>query len=78
MIDRRKKDVNWNVADNTGATYSNLRDGCAVAVLMDIRDELKRLNELLHCLNFQAIPHKLDRIAHNTHKNRRRRKKVSA
>lgn len=29
---------------------------------MDIRVELQRLNSLLHCSNFQAIPHKLDRI----------------
>lgn len=33
-----------------------------LAILQDIRTELQRLNTLLHCSNFAAIPHKLDRI----------------
>lgn len=33
-----------------------------LAILQDIRTELQRLNQLLHCPNFTAIPHKLDRI----------------
>lgn len=28
-----------------------------LAVLMDIREELQRLNLLLHCQNFRDIPH---------------------
>jgi hypothetical protein len=31
-------------------------DAIHAAVLMDIRDELKRLNDLLHCVNFTQIP----------------------
>lgn len=45
-----------------------------IAVLMDIRDELQRLNALLHCPNFTGIPHKLDDIRKNTRKPKRRRK----
>lgn len=33
-----------------------------LGMLMDICDELKKLNTLLHCSNFTAIPGKLDRI----------------
>jgi len=29
---------------------------------MDIRDELKELNAVLHCWRFQGIPNTLDRI----------------
>lgn len=51
----RFKDANWNLtADHTGRIDS--WDGVKIAVLMDIRDELKKLNGLLHCSNFVAIP----------------------
>lgn len=43
------------------------------ALLMDIRDELKRLNGVLHCPNFLAIPFKLDAIKRNTTKKRTRK-----
>ena len=68
MADRRRKNYIWNVADERGDIYSNMRDGCSLAVLMDIRDELQRLNSLLYCPNFTAIPRKLDRIGRNTTK----------
>ncbi len=58
-IDRRKKDLRWNVADGDGNTYNDIKDGVSVAVLMDIRDELQRLNQLLHCQNFQNVPREL-------------------
>jgi hypothetical protein len=35
---------------------------------MDIREELQRLNRLLHCQNFTAIPSELRKIARNTAK----------
>lgn len=46
-----------------------------VALLMDIRRELKTLNKLLHCYRFVGIPNQLEKIARNTTKPRRRRKK---
>lgn len=64
--------MEWSVADENGMVPSWER--VAIAVLMDIRDELKRLNGLLHCRNFLAIPHKLDAIRRQLPKRRRRRK----
>lgn len=50
----------WSINTNADGTVTT--DDAHLAVLMDIRVELQRLNSLLHCSNFQAIPHKLDRI----------------
>jgi hypothetical protein len=66
----RHKDADWNLPERL-ATY----DQVEVAVLMDIRDELKRLNRTLSCPNFQRIPYKLDAIAGNTRKPKRRKTK---
>lgn len=52
----RHKDANWDLTDSVGL------DGASLAVLMDIRDELKRLNKVLQCPNFIAVPRKLDDI----------------
>lgn len=71
MSDRRKKDIEWDVADKNGNIETWERVG--VAVLMDIRDELKRLNFLLHCRNFQGIPSVLKEISSNTAKKRRKK-----
>lgn len=74
----RHKDFDWNLPDGTLQA-----DGCRtynydiiqIALLMDLRDELKKLNVLLHCPNFIAIPWKLDQIRLNTAKHRPARKK---
>lgn len=60
MADRRRKDLNWTVANEKGETLS--WEEVQVAVLMDIRDELKRLNNVLQCPNFIAVPAKLEHI----------------
>jgi hypothetical protein len=44
-----------------------------VAALFSIRDELRRLNRVLQCPNFIAVPSKLDAIAKNTRKRRKPR-----
>lgn len=44
-----------------------------IAVLMDIRDELKQLNRVFACANFQNIPHVLGRISANTAKPKRKK-----
>lgn len=67
-VDRRRKNREWFVTDEQGATYSHLRDGCLLAVAMDIRDELQKLNSLLHCHNFVVIPDILRTIRRNTTK----------
>lgn len=65
----RHKNVTWNLSDSPGT------DGAMLAALMDIRDELQRLNALLHCPHFQDVPHKLDRLVVNTKKRKYRRRK---
>ena len=47
-----------------------------VRVLQDIRDELQKLNSLLHCHRFVAIPHTLNVIRKNTTKRKTKAKKV--
>lgn len=47
-----------------------------LVLLQDIRAELKRLNELLHCSNFTSIPNKLERIRINTAKPRKKKEAV--
>lgn len=65
----RWKDVNWNCGDGDRVAST---DHAQLAVLMDIRDELKKLNGVLHCPNFLSVPAKLDHIRRNTAKRRRR------
>jgi len=60
MADRRRRDANWQIGNDRGEilTWEEVQ----VAVLMDIREELKRLNNVLQCPNFIAVPRKLDDI----------------
>lgn len=44
-----------------------------LSVLMDIRRELQKLNNLLGCDNFIRIPRILTRISANTSKRRKRK-----
>jgi hypothetical protein len=50
-------------------------DGAQLAVLMDIRAELRKLNYLLHCENFTGIPRVLAGIKSNTARPKKRGKK---
>jgi hypothetical protein len=55
----RHKDVEWNLTkeDLPGNRFRTTNpEDRVVAVLMDIRDEMKELNALLHCHNFTGIP----------------------
>lgn len=63
----RHKDTEWNLPDRAESW-----DQVAAAVLMDIRDELKKLNRVFECRNFMDVPHKLERIARNTVKRKRK------
>lgn len=65
----RYKDSDWNLPDSL--SWGQVE----VAVLMDIRDELKRLNSLLRCPNFIGIPFRLEQIVKNTKKPKRKRRK---
>ena len=64
----RYKDENWSLVGTPSL------DSAQVAVLMDIRDELKALNRLLSCPRFVAIPEELRIIRLNTTKRRKRRR----
>lgn len=66
----RHPNANWKLPQDLSWNH------VPIAVLMDIRDELQKLNRLLHCGNCVAIPHKLDKIIVNTMKTKRRRKKA--
>ncbi len=63
-------DVNWEF-DFEPLTGSDRWHGAQLAVLMDIRRETKKLNTLLHCQNFIAIPTILRAIKTNTTKHER-------
>jgi hypothetical protein len=71
MVDRRRANVGWEVAGPDGSMPTWER--VSIAVLMDIRDELQKLNGLLHCPNFTGIPATLRRISYNTHRPRRKK-----
>lgn len=54
----RHKDTNWNLSEGTKTSTGTTHrwESIHTALLMDIRDELKELNSLLHCHNFTGIP----------------------
>lgn len=68
MGNQRWKAHPWDVATPDGKFYASVNQAQILAVLMDLRDELKALNGVLQCPNFLAVPHKLERIARNTAK----------
>ncbi len=72
MGDTRRRNGNWTVCGEADKNVSF--DGAQLSVLMDIRDELQKLNSLLHCQNFTGIPEVLRQIRLNTHKPKRKRK----
>jgi hypothetical protein len=73
VIDQRKKNYLWNVTTDDGRLC---QDGAIVAVLMDIRDELRTMNSILTCPNFTNIPNTLRSIESNTKKPRKRKKRA--
>jgi hypothetical protein len=78
MADRRQKDVNWYVASERGDVLT--WEQASVAVLMDIRDELKMIrvavqgtNNVLNCQNFLEVPRILRTIRANTRKAKKKK-----
>lgn len=60
----RHKDINWNLDEGTkytDGTFTVTRETIRGALLMDLRDELKKLNAVFACPNFTNIPHELRR-----------------
>lgn len=64
----RHKDIAWNLPDKP-LNYEIVH----AALLMDLRDELKKLNQLLHCPNFTGIPNTLHGIRMKLPTRKRRR-----
>ncbi|HYL70146.1 MAG TPA: hypothetical protein VEY89_02445 [Candidatus Dormibacteraeota bacterium] len=58
----RFKDTNWSIAAAADGGVQSI-DGAHLAVLMDIRDELKRINDRLNCPETVAIPRRLATIS---------------
>lgn len=69
MADTRKKNYDWGIHTNSDRTTPQA--DAQLAVLMDIRDELKTLNVLFQCANFLEIPSILRAIKSNTAKPRK-------
>ena len=65
----RHKNGDWNLGEKAsdGLTWEQ----ASIAVLMDIRDELQRLNRVICCSNFIGMPFTLRRIEENTKKRAR-------
>lgn len=75
MVNQRFKNNNWVFRTTpTGSIESWEQVQCAL--LMDIRDELQRLNTLVHCQDAIDIPQILRRIEKNTTKKPRRLARV--
>ena len=73
MSDTRQRNCSWTVdVDQDGRASFG---AAQIAVLMDLRDELQRLNGILCCRNFLRVPQVLDRIAANTKRPKKRRAK---
>lgn len=62
--DRRRKNVNWTIGNGVSNTVSH--SDAALAVMMDIRDEIQKLNRVFECPRFVSIPNVLREIRVNT------------
>ncbi len=72
----RHKDMNWNLPEGKpceSGGNAHKESHIQISLLMDLRDELKRLNSLLHCGSFIRIPSVLDQIAKHTKRPKRGR-----
>ena len=67
----RHKNVMWNLPENNGRPHYHAWESMILATIMDVRDELQRLNSLLHCHNVIGIPATLRSIRRNTYKPRK-------
>lgn len=66
----RHQNAEWNLPEKPG-TWTEVQ----VAILMDIRSELRKLNGIIGCTNFTEIPRILRAIQKNTTK-RKYKKRV--
>ena len=57
------RNIDWTLPSYNTKTKTISNDDAKLAVLMDIRHQLVKLNSLLHCQNFQDIPKHLKKMA---------------
>jgi hypothetical protein len=50
------KDWNLNITENGDGSITITRDRMQIVLLWEVVQELKKLNALLHCTNFQNVP----------------------
>lgn len=72
-IDRSRRNITWAVANETGVLYEPCVGHAQLAVLMDIRQELRQINATLQCAETRSIPRILRCISANTAKPRKAR-----
>ncbi len=75
---RSAQNLNWTFEKDVSGHYSY--DQAQLAVLIDIREELKAMNlklNVLQCRDFLQIPHKLDAIKRNTNRKKKPQPKGS-
>jgi hypothetical protein len=68
MSDTRHHNVSWSLPPSGSVSF----DAAQLAVLMDIREELQRLNRVMQCQNTLDIPNILRTIRKNTAPRRRK------
>lgn len=68
----RFKDWDWNLITTADGRSAASWDQAQLAILMDIRDQLRTLNALLRCPNFLNIPTSLRQIERNTKRKKKR------
>ena len=72
----RHRNANWTLSGSDSPLDEREPQSweqVSIAVLMDIREELQRLNSLLHCHNFLEFPRVLRQIRRNTTKKKKAR-----
>lgn len=77
MASKRFENRNWTFPVNSEGNITEW-EHVSIAVLMDIRDELQKLNRVLACPNFQAMPHQISRVARDVAGLRRDLKKTKS
>lgn len=65
------RNVDWTIKQNSDGTFPT--EQATIAILLDIRQELKKLNGVFECGNFLRIPRILDAIRLNTRKVKKRK-----
>ena len=58
--------IAWDLPENNGTPHRHEFPVIQTALLMDLRDELRNLNQHLRCRNFIGIPETLRAIRRNT------------